>query len=69
MLRTAFDVTDPVQVQLPLEVGLAAPSGVLASLVGENFARLAVRGDATLERLDDELGALVVREVVRNDEA
>lgn len=58
-----------MEVELALEVRLAAPGGVLTPLVGENLARLAPRRDASLERLDDEIRALMVREVVRDDEA
>lgn len=69
VLRAALDVPDAVEVELALEVSLAAPRGVLAPLVGQDFSRLAERGDAPVERFDDELGALMVREVVRDDEA
>jgi len=69
MLRTALDVADPFTTQLALEVRLAAPRRVLTALVGENFARVAVRRDAAPESLHHELGALVVRERVRDDEA
>lgn len=69
MLRPALDVIDAVQVQLALEVRLAAPCRVLAALVGENLSRLSVGGDAALERFHHELGLLMVREVVRDDEA
>ena len=69
MLRSALDVADPLAAQLALEVGLAAPRGVLAALVGEDFAGRAVRGDAATERLHHELGALMMRERVGDDEA
>ena len=68
VLRSALDVANAVEMELPLEVGLAAPRRVLTALVGENLTRLSERGDAPLQRFDDELRALMVREVVRDDE-
>ena len=44
----------PCAAKLALELGLAAPRGVLAALVGEDLARAAVRGDAAVERLHHE---------------
>jgi hypothetical protein len=69
VLRPALHVPYPVQPQLLLEVRLATPRRVLPALVGENFPRLPIRRDAALERLDDELRPLMVRQVVRHDEA
>jgi hypothetical protein len=68
MLRAALDVTDAVLAKCALEVGLAAPRGVLATLVGQDLARLTPRGDASRERLHDELGALMMGERIRDDE-
>ena len=69
VLRATLDVADAVQVQLALEVGLATPRRVLTPLVGEDFARLTPGRDSALECFDDEVRALMVRNVVRDDEA
>lgn len=69
VLRTALDVTDAVLPQRALEVRLAAPGGVLTALVRQDLARLSPRGDAARERLHHELGALMMRERIRDDEA
>jgi hypothetical protein len=69
MLRATLDVTNAVLAERALEVGLAAPGRVLATLVGQDLARLAPSGDASRESLHDELGALMMGERVRDDEA
>jgi hypothetical protein len=37
MMGPAFDVVDPILAQLRLEAGGAAPTRVLAALIGEHF--------------------------------
>jgi len=69
VLGPTLDVADAVRLELTLEVRFATPRRVLPTLVGEDFARLAVSGDAALERLHHELGPLMVSQVVRDDEA
>lgn len=69
MLRPALHVTDPVQPKLLLEVRLAAPRRVLPTLIRQHLLRLAVRRDSALEGLHHQLRLLMVREVMRHDEA
>lgn len=69
MLRPALHVPNAVEPQLLLEVRFAAPRRVLPALVGQHLLRLAVRRDAALEGLHHELRLLMVREVMRHDEA
>ena len=60
MLRAALDMLDAVAAQLFLELRLAPPRRVLPALIGEHFARVAVLGDATLKRFDDQARLLVM---------
>jgi hypothetical protein len=69
MLRAALDVLDAFATKLRLEVRRAPPRRVLSALVGEDFARSAVRRDAAAERLHHELRALVMRECIRDQVA
>jgi hypothetical protein len=69
MLRPALAVADATALQQLLELGLAAPRDVLPALVGEHLARLAVLGDAALERVDHEARLVVVRHRPRHEVA
>ena len=69
VLRPAGDMRNSVLPQPLFEFGHAAPGPVLPALVGEDLARLAVRCDATLQGLDHQRGALMVRQQVRGHEA
>jgi hypothetical protein len=69
VLRTTLDVTDALAPQLLLEVRLAAPRRVLATLVGQNLLRRPVCRDAARQRLHHEHRALMVRQRPRHDEA
>jgi hypothetical protein len=64
MLWPALHVPDPVASQQLLEGRLTAPCGVLPSLVGEHLVGRPVPRQRALDRLEHELGALVVRERV-----
>jgi hypothetical protein len=68
MLRSAPDVTDIVASKRALEVGLAPPSRVLATVVGQDLLGRAESRDTAFERLHHELRALMVRRRVRDDE-
>lgn len=69
VLRSALHVADAVQAELLLEVRLAAPRGVLPTLIRQHLLRLAVRRDASLEGLHHQLRPLMMREVMRHHEA
>lgn len=60
MLRPALAVRDAVATQELLKFGRATPRRVLPTLVGQHLARLAVLGDAALERVDHKARLLVV---------
>jgi hypothetical protein len=60
VLRPTLAVVDAVAPQQLLELGLAAPSSVLPTLIGQHLARMAVLGDAALQRLDDEARLVVM---------
>jgi hypothetical protein len=60
VVRPALDVLDALAAQLFLEVGGAAPGGVLPALVGEDLPRCAVVGDGPRQRLHHQRAALVV---------
>ena len=64
VLGPALDVPDPLAPELLLELGRAAPGGVLPPLVAEDLARRAVRRETAAQGLHDQGGALVVRERV-----
>jgi hypothetical protein len=61
MMRAALHVPDAVAPKLLLKARLAAPGGVLASLVGQDLARGAVVGDPTGKGFEHERAPLVVR--------
>ena len=61
MVRPALDVLDAVAPQLRLELGRAAPRGVLPPLVREDLARRAVGGNTACERLQHQRAPLVMR--------
>ncbi len=69
MVRLALDVPDALASQLLLEDRLAAPGGVLASIVGQDFLWRAEGGDAPLDCLEDQRAALLVGDRVADDEA
>lgn len=69
MLRPATNVLHAHPREQLLELGLAAPHGVLPAVVSEHFGRLAIRGHATVERLHHQRRLLVVRERVPDHEA
>jgi hypothetical protein len=62
MLRPTADVLDSESFEVLLEFGLAAPHGVLPTVVGQHFCRCTVRRYTALESLHHERGLLVVRE-------
>jgi hypothetical protein len=68
VLRPTLDVPNSVLAKNSFEVGFAAPRGVLAALVGEDFFWFSPRGNPSRKRLHHELGTLVVRERVGHDE-
>jgi hypothetical protein len=69
VLRSTLAVRDAIPPQQLLELRLAAPRRVLPPLVGEHLARMAVLGDAALERLDDKARLVVMRHRPRHDVA
>jgi hypothetical protein len=69
MLWAALHMPNTVTAELALEVGLAAPRRVLSPLIGEHLLRISVLRYPAGERLHHELGPLMVREGVRDDEA
>jgi len=69
VLWTAADVLNAEALQGLFEFGLAAPHRVLATVVGQHFGGIAVRGDAALEGLHHQRRLLMVREGVTDDEA
>lgn len=69
MLRSTLAVADAASTEKLLELGLAAPGGILPALVGQDLARLAVLGDATLQSLDHQARLLVVRHRPRHQVA
>lgn len=66
VLRPALHVPDAVPPELLLELGLAPPRRVLASLIGQHLARRPVVGNAPPERLHHQRRSLVVRQRVRH---
>ena len=60
-MRAALHVCDAVALQLRLELGAPAPSGVLAALIGQDLPRRPVVGDAARERLEHQHATLVMR--------
>ena len=68
MLRSTSDVLDAVSLERLLEDRPPAPHRVLPPVVGQDLLRLAVRRDASLERLHHERRLLMVRERVADDE-
>lgn len=69
MLWSAADVLDPVSLKRLLELGTAAPHGVLPTVVRQHLLRLTVRCEPSFECLHDQRRLLVVRDRVANDEA
>jgi hypothetical protein len=69
VLRSTADVVDASSREQFLEFGLAAPHRVLPAVVGEHLGRVAVRGDAALERLHHQRRLLVMSKRVPDDEA
>lgn len=69
VVRPRLEVSNSLPAQLGLEVGRAAPRGVLAAVVGQHLARHAVARDAALERLEHQRSLHVVRERMADDEA
>ena len=69
VLGSTADVVDSEPRERLLEFGLAAPHGVLASVVGEHLVRIAVRSDAALEGLHHQHGLLVMGNRVPDHEA
>lgn len=69
VLRPTANVVNPHARQRLLELRLAAPHGVLPSVVGQHFRRLAVCRHAAFERLHHQRGFLVMRERVPDDES
>lgn len=69
MLWPTPDVVNPHPRECFFEFRLAAPNGVLPSVIGQHFGWLAVRRDAVLEGLHHQRRLLMVRERVTDDEA
>ena len=69
MLRPALAVLDAIAPEQLLKLGFASPCGVLAALVGQHLVRLAVLGDAALERFDHQARLLVMRHRPRHQVA
>lgn len=63
MMGSALEVVDAVLAQLRLETGCAAPTAVLAALVGEHFFGHAVLGDRAAVHLQDVLRRLTTKHV------
>ncbi len=61
MMRAALHVSDPVALQLRLELRRASPGGVLAALVGQDLPRRPIVCDATRKRLEYQHASLVMR--------
>ena len=61
VVRTALHVRNAVALELGLELGAAAPSGVLAPLVGQDLARCAVLRNATRQSFQHQHASLVMR--------
>lgn len=68
VLGPALDVANAVLAERLFEVRLPSPGGVLPSLIGEDLLRLAPGRDPSRERLEHELGPLMVRQRVGDDE-
>lgn len=60
MMRTTLHMHDPMTLQLRLELRRSAPSGVLASLVGQDLPRRSILCDAARERLQHQYASLVM---------
>jgi hypothetical protein len=69
MLRTTSNVLDAVALERLFKLGSSAPDGVLPTVVGQHLFRLAVRREASLERLHHQCGFLMVRDRVADDES
>jgi hypothetical protein len=69
VLRPALDVPDALTPELPLEVRLAPPRRVLASLVRQYLLRRAVSRDPARQRLEHQRPSLVVRQGMAHDES
>jgi hypothetical protein len=63
MMGPAFDVVDPILAQLRLETGGAAPTRVLAALIGEHFFGHAVLRDRRAVHLQHVLRRLAAKHV------
>ena len=61
VVRAALHMPNAVAPKLLLEARLAAPRGVLASLIGQDLARRPVIGDTPVERLHHKRAPLMVR--------
>jgi len=61
VMRAALYVMDPVPLELRLELGRAAPRGVLPTLVGQDLPGRAAIGDPARERFEHERASLVMR--------
>lgn len=62
MMRAALHMLDAMTLQLRLELGRAAPGGVLPTLIGQDLPRRSVLGDTTRERFEHQHASLVVRD-------
>jgi hypothetical protein len=61
MMRPALHVLDAVALELRLELGAAAPAGVLPALVGQDFSWRPVRCNPPRQRLEHQHASLVMR--------
>ncbi len=62
MMRPALDVPDAMLLELSFELGIAAPTRVLAALIGQDLARRPILGDPAGQRLQHQGAALVMRQ-------
>jgi hypothetical protein len=63
MMRPALDVMDPILSQLRFKPRGPAPTGILASLIGEQFFGHAILGHRRAINLQDVLGRLAAKDV------
>jgi hypothetical protein len=67
MVRPTLDVTDPLTMELGLEIGVPTPRHVLTSLVREDLTRGAVLRNPARQCFEDQRRALVMRHHQRHE--
>ena len=63
MMGPALDVMDPILAQLRFKPCGSPPTGILASLIGEQFFGHAIFGHCRAVHLQDVLGRLAAKDV------